>query len=35
MEPEGSLICSQEPATCPCPQPNQPNPQSPYPTIFI
>jgi hypothetical protein len=22
MEARGSLLCSQDPATCPCPQPN-------------
>jgi hypothetical protein len=26
MEPEGSLLCSQEPATCPYPEPNESNP---------
>jgi hypothetical protein len=26
MEPEGSLTCSQEPATCPYPQRNESNP---------
>jgi hypothetical protein len=32
MEPEGSLSCSQEPATCPYPEPNESNP---YPkTLF-
>jgi hypothetical protein len=27
MEPEGSPPCSQEPATCPYPEPNESNPQ--------
>jgi hypothetical protein len=26
MEPEGSLLCSQEPATCPYPEPKESNP---------
>jgi hypothetical protein len=26
MEPEGSLSCSQEPATGPCPEPDESNP---------
>jgi hypothetical protein len=26
MEPEGSLSCSQEPTTCPYPEPNESNP---------
>jgi hypothetical protein len=26
MEPKGSLLCSQEPATCPYPEPNESNP---------
>jgi hypothetical protein len=26
MEPEGSSPCSQEPATCPCPEPSESNP---------
>jgi hypothetical protein len=26
METEGSLLCSQEPATCPYPEPNESNP---------
>jgi hypothetical protein len=26
MEPGGSLLCSQKPATCPCPEPNKPIP---------
>jgi hypothetical protein len=25
MEPKGSLLCSQELATCPYPEPNEPN----------
>jgi hypothetical protein len=27
MEPEGSSPCSQQPATCPNPEPNESNPQ--------
>jgi hypothetical protein len=27
MEPEGSSPCSQEPATCPYPEPNESNPR--------
>ena len=29
MEPRGSLLHSQVPATCPCPEPDQSNPSSP------
>jgi hypothetical protein len=25
MEPEGSLLCSEEPSTGPCPEPHKPN----------
>jgi hypothetical protein len=28
MDAEGSLPCSQEPATCPYPEPNESNPHS-------
>jgi hypothetical protein len=33
MEPEGSLPCSQEPATCPYSKPNESNPQPQ--TLFL
>jgi hypothetical protein len=33
MEPEGSLLCSQEPATIPYPEPDQSNPY--HPILFL
>jgi len=33
MEPEGSVLCSQEPATGPCYEPDESNPQ--LPTLFL
>jgi hypothetical protein len=33
MEPEGSLLHSQEPATGPYPEPDEPNPH--LPTLFL
>jgi hypothetical protein len=32
MEPDGSLLCSQEPPTDPCPEPYECSPQ--LPTLF-
>jgi hypothetical protein len=32
MEPEGSLLCSQEPTTGPYPEPDESSPQ--FPTLF-
>jgi hypothetical protein len=34
MEPEGSLSCSQEPATCSYPEPNESNPTHPIKIAF-
>ena len=31
MEPEGSLLYSQEPATCPYPEPTPSSPHNPFP----
>jgi hypothetical protein len=33
MEPEGSLLCSEEPAICPCYKPDESNPV--FPSYFI
>jgi hypothetical protein len=35
MEPEGSLLCSQEPATCPYPEPNEFQSIRPIPRPFV
>jgi hypothetical protein len=35
MEPEGLLQCSQEPATSPCPEPDQPSPYHPILLVKI